>query len=388
VIEPARWRRPALAAAALASTEAAAFYAYWWIRVIAGGLRGPDFFSFYAAARIFDERAPRDVYDAALQHAFQESVLGASPSEPHILLPYIHPPYYTILIAPLGLLTYPSAYAVMAGANLALSAATVAILARHVGLDGRRTLLLAALLAGYFPLFVTLLQGQSDLVMLAPLTAAFAAWSAGREATAGALAALATVKPQLLLLVPVLFLVRGSWRAVAAYVGVALVLATASVAVFGVDGIASYLRVVLPWLAGGAQNFPITGQSVYSLRGFLEGLPGGHSTALGILAALLVLTAALLTVTRPGRELEFAAAVAVSLALSPYQNLHDLLLLALPAFVLVRDTSWMTLVVAAAALAIDLTLLTSTLPAALAVLAIAAVAVVQTSMKSRLRQAR
>jgi hypothetical protein len=388
VINPARWRRPALAAAALASTEAAVFYAYWWIRVIAGGLRGPDFFSFYAAARIFDQRGPGHVYDAALQRSYQDTVLGSATTEPHILLPYIHPPYYTILIAPLGLLTYPAAYAVMAIANLGLAAVTVALLAHHAGLDGRRTLLLAALVAGYFPLFVTLLQGQSDLVILAPLTAAFAAWSAGREATAGALAAVATVKPQLLVLVPVLFLVRGSWRAIASYIAVALVLAAASLAVFGVDGIASYLRVVLPWLAGGAQNFPITGQSVYSLRGFLEDLPGGHSTALAILTALLILAAAAMAVARPGRALEFAAAVAVSLALSPYQNLHDLLLLILPAFVLVRGAAWLAVVVAAAALAIDLTLLTSTLPAALAVLAIAAVTLVQTSMKSRLRQAR
>ena len=388
MIDPARWRRPALAAAALASTEAAVFYAYWWIRVIAGGLRGPDFFSFYAAARIFDERGPGHVYDAALQHTYQDAVLSASTSAPHILLPYIHPPHYTILIAPLGLLSYPSAYAVMAIANLALAAATVAILARQGRLDARRTLLLAALLAGYFPLFVTLVQGQSDLVMLAPLSAAFAAWSTGRQATAGALAAIATVKPQLLLLVPVLFLIRGSWRAIASYLGIAFVLALTSLAVFGVDGIASYLRVVLPWLAGGAQNFPITGQSVYSLRGFLEGLPGGHSTALAILAALLILAAAVLAVSRPGRELEFAAAVAFSLALSPYQNLHDLVLLALPAYVFVRGGGWLALVVAGAAVAIDLTLLTSTLPAALAVLAIAAVGLVQTSMKSRLRQAR
>jgi hypothetical protein len=388
LIAAARWRRLGLAAALLASGEAALFYLYWWSEVFRAGLRGPDFFSFYAAARLFDERGGAHVYDARAQFDYQQPIVSRWPNAPHGILPYIHPPYYTLLIAPLGRLDYPTAYVVMAVANLVLAVAAVILLAHAVRLSRLETGLLALLVAGYLPLFVTLLQGQSDLVMLVPLAGAFAAWSAGREATAGALAGLAMVKPQLLLLVPVLFVVRRSWRAVLGFAGVAAVLAAVSLAFFGVAGITAYAKVVLPWLGGGTTGFPITGQSVFSLRGFLEALPGGHVTALALLALLLLGAGVLLALTRPGRELEFGLAVAASVALSPYQNLHDLLLLVLPLLVLARSGPGPALLTTAAVVAIDVTLLAGTLPAALAVLAVAGALVLQTSMKSRFRQAR
>ena len=55
--------------------------------------------------------------------------------------------------------------------------------------------------------------------MLVPLAAAYAAWARGRYAMAGALSALALAKPQLLLLIPILFLARRAWRALAAFAG-------------------------------------------------------------------------------------------------------------------------------------------------------------------------
>ena len=42
-------------------------------------------------------------------------------------------------------------------------------------IHGRAAVVAAALMAGFFPLFVTILQGQSDLVVLVPLAAAYVA---------------------------------------------------------------------------------------------------------------------------------------------------------------------------------------------------------------------
>jgi hypothetical protein len=81
---------------------------------------------------------------------------------------------------------------------------------------------------------------------------------------------------------------------------------------------------------------PITAQSTYSLRQFLEVLPGGRLTALGILAALLVPVAIALSWRPDVPRLDMALAITASLLLSPYTNLQDLALLIVPGFALVE----------------------------------------------------
>jgi hypothetical protein len=369
-----------LAAATLAGVELAGFYLFYWLRFLGGDLKGPDFFSFYAAARLFLARGGAHFYDSGLQKQFQDQVTAQWPGH-FMLLPYIHPPYYTPLIAPLALLDFRTAYLAWGGLNLLLWAAVLVVALRgSVGLRGRGALVGAALGAGFLPLFVTLLQGQSDLVMLLPLAGAYAAWSRGRPGWAGVLAGLALVKPQLLLLVPALFLARRSWRALAGMAGVSACLASFALAVSGVDGALGYVHVVAGWAVGGSPGFPITGQTVYSLRGVLEHVPGGRLPALCILVVLLVLVAAALSWRPHVPRLDLALAIAASVVLSPYQNLHDLSLLAIPGFAvadLVRTGSlrWPGLGVAVLTLgyaAIALTLPLGSWSAAAAGLALAA----------------
>src|SRR5258708_27608786 len=96
---------------------------------------------------------------------------------------------------------------------------------------------------------------------------------------AGAFSALALAKPQLLLLIPVLFLARRAWRALAAFAGVLLALGLISVAGFGFGPVMTYLTSVGTWAVTG--HLPNTGQlvytdpAVYSLRNILEAVPGG-----------------------------------------------------------------------------------------------------------------
>jgi len=327
-------KRLGLAVAAVIGLESAAFYLFTWIRFLGGNLQGPDFFSFYAAARLFLARGGSGVYDHALQKQFQDQVTAQWPGH-FILLPYIHPPYYTPLIAPLGLLPYRTAYLLWGLVNLLLAGVVIALLVRTSDtLRGRSALIAVALAAGVFPLFVTLLQGQSDLVMMLPLAGAYAAWARGRTGWAGVLAGLALVKPQLILLLPALFLARRAWRALAAMAAVGLALVLVATAFSGVRAIAGYLGVVAGWALGGTQVFPITGQTVYSVRGVLEQVPGGRLPALGLLAILLLLVALSLSWRPDVPRLDMALAIAASVTLSPYQNLHDLSLLLIPGLAL------------------------------------------------------
>ena len=380
-----RWRRLAYAAAAGAGVGSLVFWGAYLVSFIRGNLLGPDFFSFYSAAKLYVLKGGSAVYDLALQRQFELQVTGQPPDR-FIVLPYYHPPYYTLLIAPLAALSYRQAYYAMAAFNLLLAAALVVLLVwNSLRIHGRAAIVAAALIAGFFPLFVTVLQGQSDLVVLVPLAAAYTAWARGRHGWAGIFSALALAKPQLLLLIPVLFLARRAWRALAGFAAVVAALGIVSVVGFGFSAVWGYLGAVGTWAlggtlqAGGALVYSDT--AVYSLRNILEALPGGGKVvALAILVLLLALVALSLSWRPDKPRLDFALAVAASLVLSPHQNVHDLALLVIPGFALadlslagqLRWPRAAAVVLAAAYAAINLTLAINLWSAALGALLVAA----------------
>src|SRR5436305_14716349 len=121
-----RWRRLAYAGAAGAGVGCFLAWAANWFLFISGNLRGPDFFSFYAAAQIYVQRGGSAVYDILVQKQYELAVTHQS-ADRFIVLPYFHPPYYTMLIAPLANLDYRGAYYAMTAVNVLLAVATIAI---------------------------------------------------------------------------------------------------------------------------------------------------------------------------------------------------------------------------------------------------------------------
>ena len=103
-----RWRRLAFAGAAGAGIGCFLAWAANWFFFITGNLQGPDFFSFYAAAEIYVQRGPSAVYDILIQKQFELAITHRG-AESFVVLPYFHPPYYTLLIAPLASLSYRAA---------------------------------------------------------------------------------------------------------------------------------------------------------------------------------------------------------------------------------------------------------------------------------------
>jgi len=334
-----RWSRMGYAAAAGAGLGSLLFWAGYLFTFVRGNLQGPDFFSFYSGARLYVLKGGSAVYDLALQKQFELQVVHQAPDR-FVVLPYFHPPYYTLLIAPLAFLDYRAAYYAMAAVNVVLVAALVVLLVRgSERIRGRAALVAAALISGFFPLFVTVLQGQSDLVVLVPLAAAYTAWTRGRLGWAGIFSGLALAKPQLLLLVPVLFVARRAWRALAGFAAVIAALGVVSIAGFGFGPVLAYVNAVGRWAIGG--SLPTSGQivytdtAVYSLRNVLEAVPGGgKGVALAVLILLLALVALSLSWRPDKPRLDFALAIAASLVLSPHQNIHDLALLVIPGFAL------------------------------------------------------
>ena len=378
------------AAATGAGIGSLIFWTIYWFSFVRGNLRGPDFFNFYAAAKLYLTHGGAAVYDIAMQRQVELQITGQDPSR-FIVLPYFHPPYYTMLIAPLAFFDYRNAYYVMAAVNVLLVVALVVILVRtSLSVHGRGWLVAAAMIAGFFPLFVTVLQGQSDLVVLVPLAAAYAAWAKGRYGTAGALSALALAKPQLLLLIPILFIARRSWRALAGFAGVLAALGVVSVLGLGFGPVVGYLRSVGTWAITGrlpdTDQLVYTDPAVYSLRNILEAIPGGGKVVAFVILLLLLAFVALSLSWQPDKpRLDFAVAIAASLVLSPHQNVHDLALLVIPGFAL-ADLAlagmlrWPHVAVGVlffAYAAIDLTLTINFWSAAVGALAVAAYLIVE-----------
>jgi hypothetical protein len=380
---PIRWQSLGFAAAAGVGVGSFVGWAYIWSTVVRGNLKGPDFFSFYSGARLYVLQGGSAVYNLVLQRQIQIEVTSQPPDR-FIVLPYFHPPYYTLLIAPLGYLSYRQAYIAMAVFNVVLCAGLLILLVRSSQqIRGLAAMVAISLIAGFFPLFVTVLQGQSDLVVLVPLAAAYVAWSRGRHGWAGVFSALALAKPQLLLLIPVLFVARRAWRALAGFAGVLVALGAVSVAGFGVAPVIDYLKSLGAWAIGG--SLPTGGQlaytdpAVYSLRNILQVLPGGATASLLILLVLLALVALSLSWRPDKPRLDFAVAIAASLVLSPHQNVHDLALLVIPGFALADlalegNLRWpraATAVLVISYVAINLTFLISFWSAAIGAIAIA-----------------
>jgi alpha-1,2-mannosyltransferase len=305
-----------------------------WLRfALTSTLQGPDFYIYYATSLLLLKRGPAVVYDFTIQKQFQDQVTSQWGGQ-FILLPHILPPWVTLLFYPLGLLSLRAAYILWGATIILLVAAAIAILLRAARLRGRAALLAAAAAAASLPVFVLLVQGNSDAPMVAAVAAAALAWTTGRQARAGVFAALGLVKPQLVLLLPVLFLVRRSWRAVAAFAGVCAALLAISLLVFGPAACLAWLKILGPWAFGGQINYPVDTQSQFSLRGLLQfvGLP--LSLQLVVLAIGFLGVAVVLYRSGADARLQLALAIAGSLALSPYQHAHDLSLMIVPGMLL------------------------------------------------------
>jgi hypothetical protein len=329
-----RWRNLSYWGAVIVCLELAAGELIGWLRfALTSNLQGPDFFSYYAISLLLLQRGPGAVYDFSAQKQFQEQVTSQWAGH-FILLPHILPPWVTLIFYPLGLLPFRAAYTAWGASIVLLVGLAIALLLAAAGLRGKTALLAAAAAAASLPVTVLLFQGQSDAPMIAATAAAALAWTRRRPARAGAVGTLALVKPQLVLLLPVLFLVRRSWRAVAAFGAGCLILVLLSLAAFGPAACLAWLRILAPWAFAGQANFPVDTQAQYSLRGLLQLLGFPLGLQLVTLAIGLLALAAVLWRSRADSRVELALAIVGSVALSPYQHAHDLALLIVPGLLL------------------------------------------------------
>lgn len=165
-----------------------------------------DFNAFWTAARLTVEGRPHLAYD--VQTILDEQVTAVKQIPGDDWRPWLYPPNFQLLVIPLGLLPYVTAFTLFTALGFFLYAR--GLMRWTDPLPGAATLALASPLSAYLA-FV----GNTSLIWAGLLLLALHALSEGRRREAGMLIGLLTIKPQLGLLIPVALIATGAWRTIA-----------------------------------------------------------------------------------------------------------------------------------------------------------------------------
>ena len=319
-----------------------------------GGLdiyaRGSDFSPTLAAVEMLRAGNGTHLYGIAAQH--DALVLVLTPYRvlpPATLLPFLHPPFEALVLAPLQGLSYGGLYLVWSALSLTAFSSTLVLLARALPLALPTRLLLLLGCCSYNAIHYALWLGQSSPFVTLGLCGTFVALRRGRVGWAGIALALVTLKPQLLLVIGPTLLLLGYWRVVMVATAT---LATASVAAMPFLGVfwpfsyARFLIAINKW-DGYTLIFP---EIMPNWRGVVVNLFWGSSGQLvtPIVAGLSYVTIAALIwvgwraclllhtpIWNVRTDLFWAFAVLLAILVAPHLYLHDLTALVIPAWIVV-----------------------------------------------------
>lgn len=297
----------------------------------------PDFAGFYAAGEIVDTGQGARLYDLGLQAQIEgqatiRKITGG-------FLPFVHPPFFALLMAPLARLGYLGAFWVWWTINVLLTLAAMALLARVCPQLRKRADLLPLGFALFFPLLAAEYQGQDSILSLLLYVCCFLALERGRPALSGAALALTCYKPQLALGMLALLLISQSrrWRILAGFASTCAVLVLISAGTAGWRVCFNYPHF-LTWFSSHLNEADYHVETMHSLRGLLfatmRHLPeAAHGRILAMASAVVAagtVWAMLRARQAASAQLRFALAVLSVLLTAYYCYTHDLTLLLIP----------------------------------------------------------
>ena len=297
------------------------------------GSKHTDFVSYYSGSNLVLHGHADRLYDFNALGEFERQLVHPLVVRNGVL-PYVYPPFLAVALTPLAALPFQVAYLVWLAINCLLLVLCLAALQRLARLSGGEALLFWAAGLSFLPVFIALAQGQTSILLAATLTGCFLAARSGRDELAGGVLALVLIKPPYVIPILLVFAVRRRWRALGAFLIVALVIAVAPLLIGGSSLTAGYVQTLFKatqW----KNQFGYGPQWNHSLRGFAELLlPGSAGSIAGVVLAASSL-AALTWVARHRSPIEVPLALAalVCLLYSPHVLIHDLTVLVLPAAV-------------------------------------------------------
>jgi hypothetical protein len=291
-------------------------------------------FAAYATGARLAARGGVGLYDPAAQAAAQAEII-APYRFPGGLLAFLNPPHVALALAPFARLDYATAFRLWTLFQLVVVALVARSAAAVAGAAQEKTARWVAHTAvgAFWPLFYAVQVGQLTPLLLLALLQLYLALDRGHDARAGAWLFVASAKPQLLVLLPLLLLLSRRPRALAwaALFGAAAVAVTGLTLGWSVwPRYVSSVGALEPFFAQG------TPEHMVSLRGLLSLLFGATRSILVVTWAALgaaVLAVALSWRRRPVTPREpvafarrYATALALSLVFSPHLFIQDVAL--------------------------------------------------------------
>jgi len=283
-----------------------------------------DFIVFWGAAKLAAAGEALAAFDIARLEASHGAI---SPN----WLPWVYPPGFLAALEPLGHLSFGTAW--MAFTAVSLGAYWLALRP----FAGALPVWLALAFAP--ALWPAVMLGQTTLLWMAGLLGALWALRDQRPILAGVLIGLLTLKPQLGILLPVVLLAIGAWRAIAAAIVTALALAAVGTLAYGAAYWPAFLemgRIHAGVLTEDVERVHLM-PSVYAA---VAGRLGAPTLALVLQWGLTLAAAVILWLawrgTGVGRDLRMALLVAAIPLSTPYLWYYDTAFSALTALFLMR----------------------------------------------------
>jgi len=310
------------------------------IFIVQGHSFSADFSGFYTGWRMVLDGQGSQLYDFALQSAYQQEILQGRSFEDG-LLPFVYPPHVGVIFAPFGLIPREAAYLIWALLQCGVLVWLLLGLRRlaHDWQPHERMLMLSAFVA-FPPLLNMFVLGAFSLWCLLCVVQFIRLLQRAREATAGVWIVLGTMKPHLVLLPGLILLGGRRWYGVlgAAITGGGFFLLCSFLLGWHIWG--DFLSVIRESVAafGRYGTWP---DEMYNVKGALTLVFGADHAALinqASLLALLVVAVGVLWMWRgswntdaPDFPLRLALTITLGVLFSPHLYPHDSLVIVAPA---------------------------------------------------------
>ena len=213
-----------------------AFCALWTMlgSILVPGARLNDFLNLYTGASLARDGVFASLHGPEVQLQ-REQEFAPSVRE---LVPFVRPPFYALLLAPLAWLPFGPAFWAWLSLQVAVLASAWIWAFRRWGTD--------ALIFGsmYLPTALGIAHGQDCVLILAIVLGIYALSSRGREFSAGMILGVGLIKFHLFLRWQLLLLIQWSWRMLAGACVAVAAESAISLALAGPSGIAKYFALL------------------------------------------------------------------------------------------------------------------------------------------------
>ena len=326
-----------------ANGSMAAGYALVLVRNLATPdiLAATDFTVFWGAWHLILHGRASALYVESAQRATQRLLMDGGYFEGG-LMAFLNPPHFALATVPFGWLAEhageQAAFAAWTAGNLALLVWLVRMLQQEWGASTRvERWMLAAAVAGFYPVFVTVKNGQLSLVLALAVLGVYRSAKAGRHWAAGAWLTVLTIKPQLVPVIVMYLAATAGWQVLgtAAILTSGVVLATT--AALGVDVWLDFARRVHyleQFWGSGTPDYMLNVRGALIRIVGLDRSPSIDSVAYAIFLAALALSAAVLWRRRSDGQRDtrpdYAFVLAVGLLCNPHLFIHDTVIWIVP----------------------------------------------------------